>query len=189
MASGSEFELRVKCLIESELNRGELGLDPQLARVHLHRAYWSQARHSSICVDFAIEVRRRNAQEPCLVWVWECKDYKGRVPVDDVEEFHSKLEQIGMHKGTIACVNGFQEGAVRLAESWHIGLVRILPDESVTRLVEAFALPTRGSVLYGLVQHETETLTTMFYGLTTKGEPTTDARELVALELKPEATT
>jgi hypothetical protein len=29
------------------------------------------------------------------VWVFECKDYTGRVPVDDGEEFHAKLQQSG----------------------------------------------------------------------------------------------
>ena len=188
MATGRDFEVRVKGLLERELNRRNLGLDPQMARVHLHPSYPSQARGNSIVIDVALELYRRGADQPYFIWVWECKDYARRVPVDDVEEFHAKLEQIRVHKvkGTIASTHGFQEGAVRLAESWGIGLARILPDGSIITLVEMAALPTRRSVLYGLIEEDAEKLTTLFYGLATNGQPTTDVAQLVSWELKPE---
>lgn len=56
----------------------------------------------------------------------ECKNYNHPVPVDDVEEFYSKIQQVsGANvKGIIASTNSFQEGAVAFSKSKGIGLLR-----------------------------------------------------------------
>lgn len=185
MSQGGELELIVRRALEVELRGGKLGIDPRAASVHCHKAYPSSAGRSPIVVDVAIEIRRESGVSPYLVWVWECKDYKRRVPVDDVEEFHGKLEQLGVHrtKGTIICRNGFQTGALRTAEHWGIGLARLLPDRSIHRFLERFRIPTRESIEFGLVEPDTEKLTTVFYGLTAGGQPVTSVRELIRSDL------
>ena len=59
--------------------------------------------------------------------------------VDEVEEFASKLRQIGVHgvKGTIVSRNGFQQSAVKSAKLKPVGLLRQLADGSTIRLLEA----------------------------------------------------
>jgi len=185
MSQGRELELIVKRALEVELRVGKLGIDPRAASVHWHKAYPSSAGRPPIVVDVALEICREPGVSPYLVWVWECKDYKRLVPVDDVEEFHGKLEQLGVRrtKGTIICRNGFQAGALTTAEHWGIGLARLLPDGSIIRLLEEFRIPTRESVEFGLVEPDTKKLTTMFNALTTGGEPVTSVQELIRSEL------
>jgi hypothetical protein len=185
MSQGRELELIVKRALEVELRGGKLGIDPRAASVHWHKAYPSSAGRPPIVVDVALEICREPGVSPYLVWVWECKDYKRLVPVDDVEEFHGKLEQLGVRrtKGTIICRNGFQAGALTTAEHWGIGLARLLPDGSIIRLLEEFRIPTRESVEFGLVEPDTKKLTTMFNALTTGGEPVTSVQELIRSEL------
>jgi hypothetical protein len=70
--------------------------------------------------------------------VIECKDYRGSIPVDDVEEFHAKLQQIGADntKGMIFTRTGvYQKSAISYARSKGICLARILPDEQVEYIV------------------------------------------------------
>lgn len=56
----------------------------------------------------------------CIV---ECKCYSKRVGVADVEEFHSKLDDIGAHKGIMITTIGFEAGAKKAAEGRGIGLL------------------------------------------------------------------
>jgi hypothetical protein len=51
------------------------------------------------------------------LWVFECKDYKKSVPVDDIEEFKSKLQQIaGLNvKGTMVVSGDLQKSAITYA--------------------------------------------------------------------------
>lgn len=181
MSQGRELELIVKRALETELQRGKLGIDPRAGSVHWHKAYPSNAGRPPIVVDVALEICRDMGVSPYLVWVWECKDYKRLVPVDDVEEFHGKLEQLGVHraKGTIICRNGFQKSALTTAKHWGIGLARLLPDGSIHRLLDALRTPTRASIEFGLVEPDTQRLTTTFYGLTTGGDPATSIQELI----------
>ena len=187
MGSGEALEQEVKELLEDHIKQGDLGVNAQLVKVFLHKGYWSRVRGKPITMDVSLELYRRGAGEPYLVWIWECKDYHDRVPVDDVEEFHTKLEQIGLHKtkGTIVCRNGFQESAVRVAEAYGISLARILPDGSVIRLMEAAFEPTvsRDFAVFGLTQPDTEQLTTLVYGLSSSSKGVTDIGDLIALEV------
>jgi len=190
MRSGEPFEQKVRGLLEDHIKQGDLGIDTQLVKVFLHKGYWSRVRGKPITMDVSVELYRRGAVEPYLVWIWECKDYHHRVPVDDVEEFHTKLEQIGLHKtkGTIVCRNGFQESALRVAEAYGISLVRILPDGSIIRLLEAAVGPTisREFTEFGLTQPDTEQLTTLVYGLSSSSKSITDIGNLIAQEIGPE---
>jgi hypothetical protein len=187
MQAGGAFEQEVKELLEYYINQGDFGVNPQLARVFFHKGYWSRAREKPITMDVSVELYRQGATDPYLVWIWECKDYQHRVPVDDVEEFHTKLEQIGLHKtkGTIVCRNGFQESAVRVAEAYGISLARILPDGSIVRLMEAEVEPTisKDFVVFGLTQPDTEQLTTIVYGLSSSGKGVTEIGDLIGLEI------
>lgn len=98
MANGDDFEMMVEDRIRGELRRGELGLIASHAKVYRKKRYPSNLRTSGIVVDVSIEVFRENASEPFLIWVWECKDYGRPVGVEDIEEFHTKLDQLGVHR-------------------------------------------------------------------------------------------
>ncbi|MET9429795.1 restriction endonuclease [Streptomyces sp. NPDC003036] len=61
-------------------------------------------------------VRGRLAGETILI-VWECKDYARPVGLGTVEEFISKLVDVGAHKGVLICSEGLTEAAVRRLEN------------------------------------------------------------------------
>jgi len=52
----------------------------------------------------------------------ECKCYKSRVEVSDVEGFHSKLDDIGAHKGIMFTTVGYEAGAKNVAKGRGIAL-------------------------------------------------------------------
>lgn len=124
---GASFEIEVYNML-NEILETEFGLSPKLASVYHKKGYYSKDRGKDIITDVSIEIKRPSATEPYLIWIWECKDYDHRVPIDDVEEFHSKLEQIGMDKtkGTIAARSEFQESCITYAKSKGIMLTRML---------------------------------------------------------------
>lgn len=62
------------------------------------------------------------AQGANVLFIVECKCSTYAVPVDDVEEFHSKLDDIGAHKGIIVTTVGFQKGAIKTAKGRGIAL-------------------------------------------------------------------
>ena len=105
--------------------------------------------------------------------------------VDEVEEFASKLQQIGVHgvKGTIVSRNGFQQSAVKSAKLKPVDLLRQLADGSTIRLLEAVRTVSDASVLFGLTHPDTRNLCSMTYGLSTCGVGGDGFFHLVQIEL------
>ena len=125
------FEHEVAEHLEKEINFCNLGLKPDTAKVIKKPRYYSKLRESFIVFDVSIEVWPfENGTRPTLIWIWECKDYPDRnVSVEEVEEFHEKLGQVGAHKGTITSRHGFAKGAITLAKSYGIALMTLKKQE------------------------------------------------------------
>ncbi len=80
---------------------------------------------STIKIEVSLEAFRQDATEPFLIWLWECKHRGTReVEVGDVRELHSKIQEIGVGraKGSLVTTIGFQDGAIKLAQSIGISL-------------------------------------------------------------------
>jgi hypothetical protein len=94
---------------------------------------------SEIITDISIETRIANADNYSLLTVIECKDYKGTVPVNDIEEFCSKVEQIaGVNvKAIFVTSSALQIGTLNFAKSKGIGVIRFLPKNQM-RWLEHF---------------------------------------------------
>lgn len=144
VARGNTFEDRVFDAVKQELAYDRLGLSPSLAKPFKKKGYYSRDRESEIIVDISIEVWPPGAEYWSMLWVCECKDYSGAVPVSDVEEFKSKLDQIaGVNKkGVIAMSGALQEGALRYARANGIGVIRLLPDDQVHHLLYNMTVET-----------------------------------------------
>lgn len=185
MEKGKAFETTLKQLLEGELNRGDLGVKGGSAKVFARKSYPSADRGRSIVMDVSLELYRQGTEKPFFVWVWESKDYKRQVPIDDIEEFHAKLEQIGLHKtkGTVACRNGFQKGAINYARAKGIGLARVLPEGSIIRLLEAIRTVSKYSIELGLTEPNTQQLESMFYGLSSLGQGVMSLSNMVLVEI------
>jgi hypothetical protein len=186
---GDAFELEVYGRLELELQTGGLGILPAAARVFHRKGYHSPARRGDIIFDVAVEVSRPGADSPYLIWVWECKDYGHRVPVDDVEEFQKKLEQIGPSraKGTIISRNGFQQGAFNVARTWGIGLVKLPQSGTLERLLESVHVdPSAKAVERNLTMISTmdrHPLYVSCYAMTASGIPTDSFERYIRGEL------
>jgi len=183
---GKDFERRVRRHLKRALNTGKLGVRQDSAKVRFRPRYMSLHRGTRITFDVSVEISRQGQTEPYCVWIWECKDLKRRVAVNDVEEFHAKLEQVGLHRtvGTVASRTGFQKSAVAYAKSLGIGLARwrerpipcarpIRPPKlDLAVVLRALARPRDAP------HHPTT-----FYALSTNRRPAYVFADLVALEL------
>jgi hypothetical protein len=63
--------------------------------------------------------------------VIECKDYARPVPVDKVEAFVTKSQDVGAHHGVLASSSGFQGGALDAAKKHNITLIHVTPSYDV----------------------------------------------------------
>lgn len=178
MSKGSQYENQVADAVEAELAAGNYGLDPALAAVRRKPAYFSRDRNKGIVFDVSIELTRKGGATPYWIWVWECKNYAHSVPVDDVEEFHAKLSQIGANraKGTMITPVGFDSGGVEFAKSKGIGLWRFVPPGSMVLIMEDSRGVADADILRGLTTPQTNKFRDYggFYALTTGGQFTTD---------------
>ncbi len=137
VAKGDAFEEETFLVLKEELEAGRLGVSPSSGRIFKRKGYYSKDREKDIIVDISIEVWLPGADNYSMLWVCECKDYGRSVPVDDVEEFKSKLDQIAGKniKGVVATRNAFQDGAITYARNQGLGLVRIMPEDQVSWFV------------------------------------------------------
>lgn len=87
--------------------------------VHHQRMYTGRISQRDIKVDVSFNYTIAGAD---LLFLVECKCYAHSVTVDEVEEFHSKIDDIGAHKGIMVTTVGFQEGAVKTARGRGIAL-------------------------------------------------------------------
>jgi len=121
---GNEFEDKVFSIIEDLLDNGDFFVDGKRSQIFQKKAYYSRDRDSDIITDISIETYLPEADTFSLLTIIECKNLEHKVPVDDVEEFDSKINQLGEHntKGILITKTGFQRGALKVGKSKKFGL-------------------------------------------------------------------
>lgn len=124
---GDVFEKKVFDIFDQLLSNGDFYLNSKSSKIFRKKSYYSEARKGYIVVDISIESYIGNAEKYTSLLIIECKNYSKAIPVDDIEEFSSKLNQIGEHntKGIVVTNSFFQEGAFNFALSKKISLIRI----------------------------------------------------------------
>ena len=186
MAKGSQYEIQVAEEVEAQLTAGNYGIVLSQAIVRRKPSYFSRDRNKNIVFDVSIEVSRKGGAKPYWIWVWECKNYTHSVPVDDLEEFHAKLSQIGADrtKGSMITPVGFDSGGIEFAKSTGIGLWRFIPPGSSVCLMEDGRGVADADIFSGLTTPDTTKFRYYgsFYGLTTSGQFTTDEAGLLRAE-------
>jgi hypothetical protein len=137
VAKGSHFENRVFNAIKRELDSERLGLLPTSCKIFKKKKYYSKNRKADIELDISIEVFLPNASSWSFLWAIECKDYKGALPVNDVEEFHAKIQQIAGDnvKATLILSGALQKSALEYCKSLGIGVVRLLSNNRLLSYV------------------------------------------------------
>jgi restriction system protein len=89
------------------------------ATVYRDKTYTGRVSGRKISIEVSFEAQLLGARILGLV---ECKCYKNRVEVGDVEEFHSKVDDIGAHKGIMFTTVGYEAGAIKVAKGRGIAL-------------------------------------------------------------------
>lgn len=129
---GDELERRIFDLVRAEIDADRFFFRKQNCKVFAKKGYYSRDRCSNIIFDISIEAYLPGADEYSMLILIECKNYSHPVPVDDAEEFFTKLQQVGAAnaKGIIASSASFQSGAREFAKAKGIGLMRYFSAEN-----------------------------------------------------------
>jgi Zn-dependent peptidase ImmA (M78 family) len=125
---GDTFEKKSHDVIVKAVENGELGICESASKVFQKKGYYSRDREKEIIFDLSIEVWPTNAERYTLLYLIECKSSNSKkVPVDDIEEFYSKIIQVsGANvKGVLISDNSFQEGVVTFAKNRGIMLIEV----------------------------------------------------------------
>jgi hypothetical protein len=121
--------------------RVEYGLPAELGQIRPRRnAEYIGSSGNKYKLEISVEFYRLGANEPHLIWLWECKRKAARkVGLGDVAELAAKLDDIGTSrsKGSIVTTIGYQKGARNLAEKHGITLCLLRNDlEYVSRFTK-----------------------------------------------------
>lgn len=146
--TGEKLEKDVYKTIEKLVCSRNFMLSDPYVKVYLKKKYYSIKRGNNIEFDVVVEKYLIDPEEnpdsyPALKVVIECKDYKKSIPVDGVEEFFAKIQQVGAAntKGMMITRNAnFQKSALTYAKSKGIALARLLPIDQVTYLIHSASL-------------------------------------------------
>lgn len=124
---GDLFEEKCSNVIKGALKNGELGIIPSICKIYTKKKYFSFEREGDIIFDISIEVTPKGAKKPTLVYVIECKDLNKKVPVDDVEEFQSKISGLrGFQvKGVIISNGSLQKSGYNIANNRGYMLIEV----------------------------------------------------------------
>jgi len=130
---GNNFENQVFEIVNDLLNSGSLFVNNKTSKIFTKKAYFSKERNSEIITDISIETSIKNSDKYSFLTIFECKHLSKPVPIDDLEEFDSKLRQIGEHnlKGILISKSGFQKSAINFSKSKGIGLINIKESKEI----------------------------------------------------------
>lgn len=132
-AKGNSLEDQVYDFFRILIHSGRFFTNPEYSRIYKKKAYFSKDRENNIVFHIAIESSLPAQQLPSLLVLIEYKNYNYKVPVDDVEEFYAKTQQIASanSKSILVSSNSYQDGAINFARSKGIGLVRYFKPEEL----------------------------------------------------------
>ena len=126
VAKGDAFEEKAIKIINKLIDDNILYLPKDNIRITPKSKLFSQARKKDIVFDLTIEVWAPGADRYSMIYIIECKDYKQRVPISKIEDFHSKIQQVtGVNvKGIFITNSPLQEAAYNFAESKGMMLIQ-----------------------------------------------------------------
>lgn len=127
---GDKFESKSLDIIKKVVEEEQLGHLADHLKIYQKKGYYSNIRKKNIKFDLTIEVWPPGANRYVLIYIIECKDYKKRVPVNKIEDFHDKIRQVsGVNvKGILITNSPLQKGGFNIAES--VGMMVIQGESS-----------------------------------------------------------
>lgn len=123
---GDFLEERIYELFRIEIAADRFWAKKSYCKVFRKKGYYSKDRGADIVFDVSIEIFLPGATEYSSVVLIECKNYSHSVPIDDIEEFFSKVQQVAAAncKAVMASTASFQSGTRAFAKSKGVGLLR-----------------------------------------------------------------
>lgn len=130
---GNQLEGDVFDLFSGEISEDRFFAKKECCRIFQKKGYHSKDRGKEIVFDISIEISLPGQSSYSVLVLIECKNYNHKVPVDDVEEFFAKTQQISASntKAIVVSTNSFQEGAFNFAGSKGMGLLRYFDREKL----------------------------------------------------------
>lgn len=125
-SKGDKLEQKIYNYFKKQIDENAFPYHKKYCKIYMQKGYYSKDREKNIKFDISIETYLPGQATYSNLTLIECKNYNHRVPVDDVEEFFAKIQQISPAntKGILASSNSFQEGSFRFSKSKGIGLLR-----------------------------------------------------------------
>jgi Zn-dependent peptidase ImmA (M78 family) len=145
---GTEFEELCCTLITEKIENFELGLLPAACRVVPKGRYFSKDRNDYIEFDISIELWLDGAPNYSMLILIECKDYSKKIPVDDIEEFYQKVQQVtGANvKGVFISRTELMTGAFSFARSKGIMLMQVNDNITLNIILHKARMQTREDI-------------------------------------------
>ncbi|PTR00264.1 restriction endonuclease [Paraburkholderia sp. GV068] len=129
---GDEFEKQIFDYFRDEIDAGRMPFKKDCCKLFAKKGYYSRDRCSEIIFDISLEIYLPGQQQHLVLLLIECKRYSHPVPVDDVEEFFAKVEQVGAAntKAIVVSTAPYQKGAREFANAKKMGLARYFGPEN-----------------------------------------------------------
>ncbi|URD70655.1 ImmA/IrrE family metallo-endopeptidase [Leptospira borgpetersenii] len=124
---GDDFEEYSYRLIKNALEDKKLGIIPDQARLFKKKKYpFNDKRKGGAEIDLSIEIWLPGAENYSFLYLIECKNYKSRIPINDIREFAGVISEIsGVNvKGVFIVNNDLQEGAYELIKAKKMMLIQ-----------------------------------------------------------------
>lgn len=130
---GDALEDQIYAYFADQIKEGAFPWNNKYCKIYRKKGYYSRDRERDIVIDVSIEFYLPGATEYSFVWLIECKNYSTLIPVDDVEEFYTKVQQIAPANGKaiMASVSAFQIGGLNFARNKKMGLLRYVDMSNV----------------------------------------------------------
>ncbi|AXY59272.1 MULTISPECIES: ImmA/IrrE family metallo-endopeptidase [Acinetobacter] len=125
---GPEYENFAFNYFTALIEQRYFGFPPNQCQLTPQKPFYSKDREKNIFFDLVLEIFLPQQLDPFLIFVIECKNYNHKVPVDDIEEFASKIDQIRFQKISPICITtvGFQSGGLTFAKNRGITLWKVI---------------------------------------------------------------
>ena len=128
---GDAFEKATFTFFQQCIEAGQFWARKECCQIFYKKGYYSKDRGAKIVFDVSIEINLPGESQYSVLVLIECKNYSGSVPVNEIEEFWSKIQQVaGVNvKGIFASTNAFQRSTRTYAKSKKFGLLRFFKDQ------------------------------------------------------------
>lgn len=134
---GLDYENFAYHFFSNLINQGFFSFPSSQCKLTPQKTFYSKDREKNIFFDLVLEIFLPFQEDPFLIFIIECKNYSHKVPVDDIEEFASKIDQIRylkIHPILITTV-GFQSGGLTFSKNRGITLWKVTNNSQCPEII------------------------------------------------------